>query len=148
MTGLGLNYTCECVCTINNALYVSYVYMHTFKCFNKKHIYPLGWLLMSLSLGSEVVDLDGKSSLLYRFDQNSLSPVKDIISLKFKTMQSDGILLHREGQNGDHITLELRRGRLFLLINSGKIIRRSAWKSDHLDTTSVTLYFYSFCCNN
>ncbi|XP_040489550.1 contactin-associated protein-like 4 isoform X3 [Ursus maritimus] len=69
---------------------------------------------------SEVVDLDGKSSLLYRFDQNSLSPVKDIISLKFKTMQSDGILLHREGQNGDHITLELRRGRLFLLINSGE----------------------------
>ncbi|XP_023412466.1 contactin-associated protein-like 4 isoform X6 [Loxodonta africana] len=69
---------------------------------------------------SEVVDLDGKSSLLYRFDQNSMSPVKDIISLKFKTMQSDGILLHREGQNGDHITLELRRGRLFLLINSGE----------------------------
>ncbi|XP_023384319.1 contactin-associated protein-like 4 isoform X4 [Pteropus vampyrus] len=68
---------------------------------------------------SEVVDLDGKSSLLYRFDQESLSPIKDIISLKFKTMQSDGILLHREGQSGDHITLELRRGKLFLLINSG-----------------------------
>ncbi|XP_046935219.1 contactin-associated protein-like 4 isoform X6 [Lynx rufus] len=69
---------------------------------------------------SEVVDLDGKSSLVYRFDQNSLSPIKDVISLKFKTMQSDGILLHREGQNGDHITLDLRRGKLFLLINSGE----------------------------
>nr|XP_045361134.1 contactin-associated protein-like 4 isoform X6 [Camelus bactrianus] len=69
---------------------------------------------------SEVVDLDGKSSLLYRFDQKSLSPRKDIISLKFKTMQSDGILLHREGQSGDHITLELRKGKLFLLINSGE----------------------------
>ncbi|PNI91757.1 CNTNAP4 isoform 5 [Pan troglodytes] len=69
---------------------------------------------------SEVVDLDGKSSLLYRFDQKSLSPIKDIISLKFKTMQSDGILLHREGPNGDHIILQLRRGRLFLLINSGE----------------------------
>ncbi|XP_059759561.1 contactin-associated protein-like 4 isoform X4 [Balaenoptera ricei] len=69
---------------------------------------------------SEVVDLDGKSCLLYRFDQKSLSPIKDIISLKFKTMQSDGILLHREGQNGDHITLELRRGKLFLVINSGE----------------------------
>uniref|UniRef100_A0A2K5Y529 Contactin associated protein family member 4 n=1 Tax=Mandrillus leucophaeus TaxID=9568 RepID=A0A2K5Y529_MANLE len=69
---------------------------------------------------SEVVDLDGKSSLLYRFDQKSLSPIKDIISLKFKTMESDGILLHREGPNGDHITLQLRRGRLFLLINSGE----------------------------
>ncbi|KAB0349268.1 hypothetical protein FD754_014125 [Muntiacus muntjak] len=70
-------------------------------------------------LRSEVVDLDGKSCLLYRLDKKSLSPIKDVISLKFKTMQSDGILLHREGQNGDHITLELRRGKLFLLINSG-----------------------------
>ncbi|XP_059856053.1 contactin-associated protein-like 4 isoform X5 [Delphinus delphis] len=69
---------------------------------------------------SEVVDLDGKSCLLYRFDQKSLSPIKDIISLKFKTMQSDGILLHRQGQNGDHITLELRGGKLFLVINSGE----------------------------
>lgn len=77
---------------------------------------------MSLSLGSEVVDLDGKSFLLYRFDQKSLSPLKDIISLKFKTMQSDGVLLHREGPSGDHITLELRGGKLFFLINSGKTL--------------------------
>ncbi|KAK7830362.1 hypothetical protein U0070_018870 [Myodes glareolus] len=71
-------------------------------------------------VGSVVIDLDGKSSLLYRFDQNSLSPIRDIISLKFKTMESDGILLHRAGPSGDHITLELRRGKLFLLINSGE----------------------------
>ncbi|XP_075392562.1 contactin-associated protein-like 4 isoform X2 [Tenrec ecaudatus] len=69
---------------------------------------------------SEVVELDGQSSLLYRFDEKPLSPIKDIISLKFKTMQSDGVLLHRGGQSGDHLTLELRRGRLFLLINSGE----------------------------
>ncbi|XP_059118538.1 contactin-associated protein-like 4 isoform X6 [Peromyscus eremicus] len=69
---------------------------------------------------SVVIDLDGKSSLLYRFDQNSLSPIRDIISLKFKTMESDGILLHRAGPAGDHITLELKRGKLFLLINSGE----------------------------
>ncbi|XP_048211046.1 contactin-associated protein-like 4 isoform X2 [Perognathus longimembris pacificus] len=68
---------------------------------------------------SEVVDLDGKSFLLYRFNQNPLSPVKDSISLKFKTMQSDGVLLHQAGPSGDSITLELRGGRLFLLINSG-----------------------------
>ncbi|XP_028624487.1 contactin-associated protein-like 4 isoform X6 [Grammomys surdaster] len=69
---------------------------------------------------SVVIDLDGRSFLLYRFDQNSLSPIRDIISLKFKTMESDGILLHRAGPVGDHITLELRRGKLFLLINSGE----------------------------
>ncbi|NXG57595.1 CNTP3 protein, partial [Hemiprocne comata] len=48
-----------------------------------------------------------------------ISTLKDVISLKFKTMQSDGILLHREGQNGHHIMLELIKGKLSLLINLG-----------------------------
>ncbi|NXF40810.1 CNTP5 protein, partial [Nyctibius bracteatus] len=61
---------------------------------------------------SEVVGFDGKSCLVYTFNQKLMSALKDVISLKFKTMQSDGILLHREGQNGDHITLELIKGKL------------------------------------
>ncbi|XP_064901859.1 contactin-associated protein-like 4 isoform X3 [Columba livia] len=69
--------------------------------------------------GSEVVGFDGKSYLTYTFNQKLMSAQKDVISLKFKTMQSDGILLHREGQNGDHITLELIKGKLSLLINLG-----------------------------
>ncbi|KAM7166544.1 contactin-associated protein-like 4 [Macrochelys suwanniensis] len=68
---------------------------------------------------SEVADFDGKSCLLYRFNQKSMSAPKDVISLKFKTMQSDGILLHREGRNGDHITLQLVKGKLSLFINLG-----------------------------
>ncbi|XP_039712473.1 contactin-associated protein-like 3 [Pteropus medius] len=68
---------------------------------------------------SEMVNFDGKSSLLYTFNQNSMSPTKDVISLKFKTRQNDGILLHREGQNGKHITLELVKGKLILFLNSG-----------------------------
>ncbi|XP_024063780.1 contactin-associated protein-like 4 [Terrapene carolina triunguis] len=68
---------------------------------------------------SEVADFDGKSCLLYRFNQKSMTALKDVISLKFKTMQSDGILLHRGGQNGDHITLELVKGKLSLFINLG-----------------------------
>uniref|UniRef100_A0A672V9J2 Contactin associated protein family member 4 n=1 Tax=Strigops habroptila TaxID=2489341 RepID=A0A672V9J2_STRHB len=59
---------------------------------------------------SEVVGFDGKSCLIYTFNQKLMSA--HVISLKFKTMQSDGILLHREGQNGDHITLELIKGNL------------------------------------
>ncbi|XP_037654242.1 contactin-associated protein-like 3 [Choloepus didactylus] len=69
---------------------------------------------------SEVVDFDGQSSLLYRFDQKSVSPIRDAISLKFKTMQSDGLLLHREGQKGNHMTLELIKGKLGFFINSGE----------------------------
>ncbi|KAM8793234.1 contactin-associated protein-like 4 [Eudromia elegans] len=68
---------------------------------------------------SEVVGFDGKSCLIYRSNQKLMSALKDVISLKFKTMRSDGILLHREGQNGDRITLELIKGKLYLLINLG-----------------------------
>uniref|UniRef100_A0A4X2KFJ7 Contactin associated protein family member 4 n=1 Tax=Vombatus ursinus TaxID=29139 RepID=A0A4X2KFJ7_VOMUR len=71
------------------------------------------------SYRSEVVDFDGKSFLLYRFDEKSINSLKDVISFKFKTMESDGILLHRKGQNGNFITLELIKGKLFLFINSG-----------------------------
>ncbi|XP_076987441.1 contactin-associated protein-like 3 isoform X2 [Tamandua tetradactyla] len=68
---------------------------------------------------SEMINFDGKSSLMYTFHQKSMSPTKDVISLKFKTRRSDGILLHREGQSGQHITLELVKGRLNLFLNSG-----------------------------
>lgn len=66
-----------------------------------------------------MVGFDGKSCLIYTFNQKLVSALKDVISLKFKTMQSDGILLHREGQNGDYITLELIKGRLSLLVYLG-----------------------------
>ncbi|XP_063570683.1 contactin-associated protein-like 3 [Pongo abelii] len=67
---------------------------------------------------SEVVYFDGQSALLYRLDKKPLKPIRDIISLKFKAMQSNGILLHREGQHGNHITLELIKGKLVFFLNS------------------------------
>ncbi|KAM5326786.1 contactin-associated protein-like 5 isoform 2-T2 [Glossophaga mutica] len=66
------------------------------------------------SYKSDVADFDGRSSLLYRFNQKLLSTLKDVISLKFKSIQGDGVLFHGEGQWGDHITLELQKGRLVL----------------------------------
>ncbi|XP_075037222.1 contactin-associated protein-like 5 [Mixophyes fleayi] len=68
---------------------------------------------------SDVADFDGRSSLLYRFNQKLMTTFKDVISLKFKSMQSDGVLFHGEGQRGDYITLELQKGRLSLYINLG-----------------------------
>uniref|UniRef100_A0A8C5XYJ8 Contactin-associated protein-like 3 n=1 Tax=Microcebus murinus TaxID=30608 RepID=A0A8C5XYJ8_MICMU len=68
---------------------------------------------------SEVAYFDGQSALLYRFDKKSIKPIRDVISLKFKTMQSSGILLYREGQHGNHITLELMKGKLVFFLNSG-----------------------------
>ncbi|XP_058513000.1 contactin-associated protein-like 5 [Ochotona princeps] len=66
---------------------------------------------------SDVADFDGRSSLLYRFSQKLMSTLKDVISLKFKSLQGDGVLFHGEGQRGDHITLELQKGRLSLHLN-------------------------------
>uniref|UniRef100_A0A8C6TKI2 Contactin associated protein-like 5a n=1 Tax=Neogobius melanostomus TaxID=47308 RepID=A0A8C6TKI2_9GOBI len=66
---------------------------------------------------SYVADFDGRSSLLYRFNQKSMSTVKDVISLRFKSQQAEGVLLHGEGQRGDYITLELHRGRLDFYLN-------------------------------
>ncbi|XP_048390046.1 contactin-associated protein-like 5 isoform X2 [Stegostoma tigrinum] len=77
------------------------------------------------SYKSDMADFDGRSSLLYRFNQKSMSTVKDMISLKFKTLQSDGVVLHGEGQRGDYITLELKKGKLSLQINLGDAKLRS-----------------------
>lgn len=68
---------------------------------------------------SFVADFDGRSSLLYRFNQKSTSTLKDVISLRFKSHQAEGVLVHGEGQRGDYITLELHRGRLDLYLNLG-----------------------------
>uniref|UniRef100_A0AAR2KTR4 Contactin associated protein family member 5b n=1 Tax=Pygocentrus nattereri TaxID=42514 RepID=A0AAR2KTR4_PYGNA len=88
---------------------------------------PLGWSaegwiglrveVYGCSYKSDVADFDGRSSLLYRFNQKSMSTVKDVISLQFKSQRADGVLVHGEGQRGDYITLELHQGSLALHIN-------------------------------
>uniref|UniRef100_A0AAY4DU31 Contactin-associated protein-like 5 n=1 Tax=Denticeps clupeoides TaxID=299321 RepID=A0AAY4DU31_9TELE len=83
---------------------------------------PTGWVGLRVEVygcayKSDVADFDGRSSLLYRFNQKSMSTVKDVISLKFKSQKPDGVLVHGEGQRGDYITLELHRGTLALHLN-------------------------------
>uniref|UniRef100_A0A672KAX8 Contactin associated protein-like 5 like n=1 Tax=Sinocyclocheilus grahami TaxID=75366 RepID=A0A672KAX8_SINGR len=78
---------------------------------------------------SDVADFDGRSALLYRFNQKSTSTVKDVISLRFRSHQAEGVLVHGEGQRGDFLNLELQRGRLILHLNLGERKRRSAGRS-------------------
>uniref|UniRef100_A0A4W3GJV6 Contactin-associated protein-like 5 n=1 Tax=Callorhinchus milii TaxID=7868 RepID=A0A4W3GJV6_CALMI len=66
---------------------------------------------------SDVADFDGRSSLLYRFSQKTVSTVKDTISLQFRSPESEGVILHGEGQRGDYITLELSKGKVSLQLN-------------------------------
>lgn len=77
-------------------------------------------LPLSLCPESDIADFDGRSSLLYRFSQKLMSTLKDVISLRFKSMQGDGVLFHGEGQRGDHISLELQQGRLALHLSLGR----------------------------
>ncbi|KAM7380979.1 hypothetical protein PAMP_004242 [Pampus punctatissimus] len=86
---------------------------------------------------SDVADFDGRSSLLYRFNQKSMSTAKDVISLRFKSQQAEGVLLHGEGQRGDYITLELHRGKLAFYLNLGHIVNDGLWHSVSLDTRGL-----------
>jgi len=70
-----------------------------------------------------VINFDGQGVISYRFKMKKMKILKDVIALKFKASESEGVILHGEGQQGDYITLELRRGRLLLQINLGKTDR-------------------------
>lgn len=48
-----------------------------------------------------------------------MKTLKDVIALKFKTSESEGVILHGEGQQGDYITLELNKAKLVLSLNLG-----------------------------
>lgn len=70
--------------------------------------------------GADVISFDGYGVIPYRFRGKKLKMLKDAITLKFRTTSRDGVLLHGEGQQGDYISLELRRARLQLSINLGR----------------------------
>uniref|UniRef100_A0A673ZFB9 Contactin-associated protein-like 4 n=1 Tax=Salmo trutta TaxID=8032 RepID=A0A673ZFB9_SALTR len=71
---------------------------------------------------SDVASFDGSGCLLYRFSPNTtpILTAKDSISLKFKTLQNSGTLIHTEGQHDRSLTLELHKGILLLHLRKGK----------------------------
>uniref|UniRef100_A0A3Q3JRT7 Contactin associated protein like 2b n=1 Tax=Monopterus albus TaxID=43700 RepID=A0A3Q3JRT7_MONAL len=75
--------------------------------------------LYGCSYWADVISFDGHGVISYRFRSKKMKIVKDVISLKFRTTAGNGVLLHGEGQQGDYISLELRRARLQLGINLG-----------------------------
>ncbi|XP_039646389.1 contactin-associated protein-like 2a isoform X1 [Perca fluviatilis] len=66
-----------------------------------------------------VINFDGQGVISYRFKVKKMKIIKDVIALRFKTSESEGVILHGEGQQGDYITLELRKAKLLLQINLG-----------------------------
>uniref|UniRef100_A0A8C5EF26 Contactin associated protein 2 n=1 Tax=Gouania willdenowi TaxID=441366 RepID=A0A8C5EF26_GOUWI len=68
---------------------------------------------------ADVINFDGQGVISYRFKVKKMKIIKDVIALRFKTSESDGVILHGEGQQGDYITLELDKAKLLLQINLG-----------------------------
>ncbi|XP_048874781.1 contactin-associated protein-like 5 isoform X1 [Brienomyrus brachyistius] len=81
---------------------------------------------------SDVASFDGSSSLLYRFSQNSSELTKYVISMKFKTLQKSGVIIHGEGHHEHKLTLELFKGQLFLHIRIGTSRLISSNKNSHV----------------
>eukprot|EP00064_Thunnus_orientalis_P000727 superscaffoldBa00000040_g728 len=69
------------------------------------------------SYWADVINFDGQGVISYRFKVKKMKIIKDVIALRFKTSDSEGVILHGEGQQGDYITLELRKAKLLLQIN-------------------------------
>uniref|UniRef100_A0A3Q3NKW7 Contactin associated protein 2a n=1 Tax=Mastacembelus armatus TaxID=205130 RepID=A0A3Q3NKW7_9TELE len=71
------------------------------------------------SYWADVINFDGHGVISYRFKMKKMKIIKDVIALRFKTSESEGVILHGEGQQGDYITLELHKAKLLLQINLG-----------------------------
>uniref|UniRef100_A0A671PQ25 Contactin-associated protein-like 5 n=1 Tax=Sinocyclocheilus anshuiensis TaxID=1608454 RepID=A0A671PQ25_9TELE len=72
---------------------------------------------------SYVADFDGRSSLLYRFNQKSMSTVKDVISLRFKSRQAEGVLLHGEDDS------RVRSSSARMVVTLGSLLDDLHWHS-------------------
>lgn len=68
------------------------------------------------SSGGDVINFDIQGVMSYHFKMVKRKILKDVIMLKFQTGVSDGVIPHKEGQQGDFIMLELRRKRLLFYI--------------------------------
>uniref|UniRef100_A0AAQ5XID0 Contactin associated protein like 3 n=1 Tax=Amphiprion ocellaris TaxID=80972 RepID=A0AAQ5XID0_AMPOC len=69
---------------------------------------------------SEVVSFDGGSSgLAFRLSPVPRKTSREVVSLKFKALRNSGTLLQAEGRDGLSLSLELERGKLFLLLRRG-----------------------------
>uniref|UniRef100_A0A3Q3KKR4 Contactin associated protein 1 n=1 Tax=Mastacembelus armatus TaxID=205130 RepID=A0A3Q3KKR4_9TELE len=104
--------------------------------FTAKHIrlLPLAWNtenggkigvrleLFGCPYDSHVLQYNGDDSVVYMYPGKRYRTLHDHIAINFKTLEQDGLLLHSEGIQGDLLTLELKKGRLYLHISLGSSI--------------------------
>ena len=72
---------------------------------------------------------------------NTTRSEKDLITMRFRTTRQDGVLLYADGNQGDFMSLELRRGYVFFRIDLGKGNCRTLLQCGHLFVISF-FFFY------
>ncbi|XP_074834871.1 contactin-associated protein 1 [Carettochelys insculpta] len=68
---------------------------------------------------SDLLYFDGDDAIAYRFRGKTVRTVQDVFAFSFKTVEREGLLMHGEGSQGDHITVELVHAQLVLHISLG-----------------------------
>lgn len=77
-------------------------------------------VFLSIYLGKEeyIATFKGSEYFCYDLSQNPIQSSSDEITLSFKTLQRNGLMLHT-GKSADYVNLALKNGAVSLVINLG-----------------------------
>lgn len=98
----------------------SLILMNTCIYFRAVDSESLSCSLFLLSLGKEeyIATFKGSEYFCYDLSQNPIQSSSDEITLSFKTLQRNGLMLHT-GKSADYVNLALKNGAVSLVINLG-----------------------------
>ncbi|XP_077360255.1 neurexin-2-like isoform X14 [Festucalex cinctus] len=103
---------CDCINT-------SYVGSYCHEAGVQKEVEGLAHLMLNRQgHGESMATFKGNEYFSYNLSQTPIQSSLDEITLSFRTLQRNGLLLHT-GKSGDYVNLSLRDGALWLVINLG-----------------------------
>ncbi|XP_054611550.1 neurexin-2-like isoform X8 [Dunckerocampus dactyliophorus] len=107
---------CDCINT-------SYVGSYCHEAGVQKEVEGLAHLMLNRQVlrqgqGESLATFKGNEYFSYNLSQTPIQSSLDEITLSFRTLQRNGLLLHT-GKSGDYVNLSLRDGALWLVINLG-----------------------------
>ncbi|XP_049599365.1 neurexin-2-beta isoform X15 [Syngnathus scovelli] len=103
---------CDCINT-------SYVGSYCHEAGVQKEVEGLAHLMLNRQgQGESMATFKGNEYFSYNLSQTPIQSSLDEITLSFRTLQRNGLLLHT-GKSGDYVNLSLRDGALWLVINLG-----------------------------
>ncbi|XP_077597531.1 neurexin-2-like isoform X15 [Stigmatopora nigra] len=102
-----------------NCINTSYVGSYCHDAGVQKEVEGLAHLMLNRQgQGESIATFKGNEYFSYNLSQTPIQSSLDEITLSFRTLQRNGLLLHT-GKSGDYVNLSLRDGALWLVINLG-----------------------------